>query len=71
MNSANNENLGGVSGTFDGKAFRFKNPFNPIIVEYAGEFDLPVSRWKYALMNKGLPFMKKCCSKLRNLLRKI
>ena len=63
-------NLGGVSGTFDDGLFDFKNPFNPIIVEYAGEFDLPVSGWKYALMDKGLPFAKKCYSKARKLLRK-
>lgn len=63
-------NLGGVSGTFDDGLFDFKNPFNPIIVEYAGEFDLPISGWKYALMDKGLPFAKKCYSRMRKLLRK-
>ncbi|MBQ5742786.1 MAG: peptidoglycan bridge formation glycyltransferase FemA/FemB family protein [Clostridia bacterium] len=63
-------NLGGVPGTFDDGLFDFKNPFNPIIVEYAGEFDLPVCGWKYALMDKGLPLAKKCYSKLRKLLRK-
>ena len=63
-------NLGGVPGTFDDGLFDFKNPFNPIIVEYAGEFDLPVSKWKYAVMDKGLPFAKKCYSKLRKLLRR-
>ncbi len=63
-------NLGGVSGTFDDGLFDFKNPFNPIIVEYAGEFDLPVSGWKYAVMDKGLPLAKKCYSKMRKLLRK-
>ncbi len=63
-------NLGGVPGTFDDGLFDFKNPFNPIIVEYAGEFDLPVCGWKFALMEKGLPLAKKCYSKLRKLLRK-
>ncbi|MBO5249092.1 MAG: peptidoglycan bridge formation glycyltransferase FemA/FemB family protein [Clostridia bacterium] len=63
-------NLGGVSGTFDDGLFDFKNPFNPIIVEYAGEFDLPICGWKYTLMNKGLPVAKKCYSKLRKLVRK-
>lgn len=60
-------NLGGVPGTFDDGLYEFKSPFNPIILEYAGEFDLKVNSTKYALMEKGLPILKKCYSKLRKL----
>ncbi len=63
-------NLGGVSGYFNDGLYDFKSPFNPIIVEYAGEFDLPVNKAKYALMEKGLPVLKKGYSKLRRLLKK-
>lgn len=62
--------LGGVSGTFDDGLFDFKNPFNPIIVEYAGEFDLVINGAKYSLMEKWLPVLKKGYSKLRKLLKK-
>lgn len=62
--------LGGVSGTFDDGLFDFKNPFNPIIVEYAGEFDLVINSAKYSIMEKGLPILKKGYSKLRKLIKK-
>ncbi len=62
--------LGGVSGNFDDGLFEFKNPFNPIILEYAGEFDLAINKPKYAFMEKGLPFFKKIYSKLRKLIKK-
>ncbi len=62
--------LGGVSGNFDDGLFEFKNPFNPIILEYAGEFDLIINKTKYAFMEKGLPFFKKVYSKLRRLIKK-
>ncbi len=62
--------LGGVSGNFDDGLFEFKNPFNPIILEYAGEFDLVISKPKYAFMDKCLPFFKKMYSKLRKLIKK-
>lgn len=63
-------NLGGVPGTFDDGLYDFKSPFNPIIVEFAGEFDLPVCKLRYSIMEKGLPVMKKAYSKLRKLIRK-
>lgn len=62
--------LGGVPGTFDDGLYDFKSPFNPIIVEYAGEFDLSISKWKYAVMEKGLPVLKKGYSKVRKLLKR-
>ncbi len=63
-------NLGGVPGTFDDGLYDFKSPFNPIIVEFAGEFDLPVNKFKYSLMEKWLPILKKAYSKLRKIIKK-
>ncbi len=62
--------LGGVPGTFDDGLYDFKSPFNPIIVEYAGEFDLPINKWKYAVMEKGLPVLKKGYSRVRKILKR-
>lgn len=62
--------LGGVPGTFDDGLYDFKSPFNPIIVEYAGEFDLAINSTKYALMEKGLPLLKKGYSKVRKILKR-
>lgn len=62
--------LGGVPGTFDDGLYDFKSPFNPIIVEYAGEFDLSINNTKYAIMEKGLPILKKGYSKVRKLLKR-
>ncbi len=62
--------LGGIAGTFDDGLYEFKSQFNPIIVEYAGEFDLKVNNFKYGLMEKGLPILKKMYSKLRRLIRR-
>lgn len=58
-------NLGGLPGTFDDGLYDFKAPFNPIIVEYAGEFDLPVCGWKYAFMERWMPTLKSLYRKLR------
>ncbi len=62
--------LGGISGTLDDGLYEFKSQFNPIIVEYAGEFDLKVNNFKYGLMEKGLPILKKMYSKLRKIIRR-
>ncbi len=62
--------LGGLSGNFDDGLYDFKSPFNPIILEYAGEFDLVINRGKYALMEKGLPLMKKVYSKAIKIIKK-
>lgn len=63
-------NLGGVPGTFDDGLYDFKSPFNPIIVEFAGEFDLPINKFKYSIMEKWLPVLKKAYSKLRKLIKR-
>ena len=63
-------NLGGVPGTFDDGLYDFKSPFNPIIVEFAGEFDLPINKFKYSIMEKWLPILKKAYSRLRKLIKR-
>lgn len=42
-------NMGGISGTLDDGLSTFKANFGPIIVEYIGEFDLPVNSLLYKL----------------------
>lgn len=56
--------LGGLAGTFDDGLYEFKHQFNPIIVEYAGEFTLPVNKAKYKIMEKYMPTLKKAYKKI-------
>lgn len=62
--------LGGIAGTLDDGLYEFKSQFNPIIIEYAGEFDLKIDNFKYNLMEKGLPILKKSYMKLRKLVKR-
>lgn len=62
--------LGGIAGTLDDGLYEFKSQFNPIIIEYAGEFDLKINGLKYSLMEKGLPILKKSYLKLRKIIKK-
>lgn len=62
--------LGGVAGTLDDGLYDFKSQFNPIIIEYAGEFDLKINNFKYNLMEKGLPILKKGYMKLRKMIKR-
>lgn len=58
-------NLGGFAGTFDDGLYDFKRQFNPLCVEYAGEFDLVINAAKNSLMTKYLPQLKKLYKKLK------
>ena len=49
----------GIHGNFDDSLSEFKLKFNPTVVEYAGEFELPVNKVKYKLMNKFFPLAKR------------
>lgn len=40
-------NMGGVEGSLDDGLTKFKSNFNPDIIEYVGEFDLPVNALLY------------------------
>ena len=62
--------LGGIAGTLDDGLYEFKSQFNPIIIEYAGEFDLKIDNFKYNLMEKGLPILKKGYMKLRKMIKR-
>ena len=42
-------NMGGIEGTLDDGLSKFKANFNPVIIEYVGEFDLPVMPLLYKL----------------------
>lgn len=56
-------NMGGVEGSLDDGLTKFKDNFNPIINEFIGEFDLPVSKLLYSLATKmmkiGMKILKK------------
>lgn len=58
-------NLGGLAGTFDDGLYGFKESFSPIIVEFAGEFELKVNPLRYNFIKKGLPVLKKIYRKIR------
>ncbi|PWM47701.1 MAG: hypothetical protein DBX47_00015 [Clostridiales bacterium] len=49
----------GIHGDFNDSLSEFKLKFRPTVVEYAGEFELPVSQWKYKFMNRFFPIAKK------------
>lgn len=57
-------NLGGLAGTFDDGLFNFKNHFNPMFLEYAGEFTLVIDPLKYNIMTKAMPTLKKVYRKI-------
>lgn len=55
--------MGGVDGDFKDGLSEFKANFNPIVREYIGEFDLPIYKILYFLINKLLPILKKILQK--------
>ena len=48
----------GIHGDLSGSLSDFKMKFNPTIVEFAGEFELPVKPIRYHWMDKAFPVMK-------------
>lgn len=52
-------NMGGVEGTLDDGLTKFKANFNPDIIEYVGEFDLPINRFLYHGAQYALKVRKK------------
>lgn len=48
----------GIHGDLQDSLSQFKLKFNPVIVEFAGEFELPIRHFKYKLMTKIFPFCK-------------
>lgn len=58
-------NLGGVDGDLKSPLAIFKQKFAPHILEFVGEFDLPVRRLYYFGFEKTLPAAKKLLKKIR------
>ncbi len=59
-------NLGGINGTFDDHLTPFKSHFNPIVFEFAGEYDLPVQKIRYCIYEFFMPMMKKIYAFIRS-----
>lgn len=57
------QNMGGVENSLDGGLYNYKSKFNPIIEEFAGEFNLPVNTIFYRLTNSAYKIRKKLRSK--------
>lgn len=55
----------GIHGDLNDSLSDFKLKFNPNVVEYAGEFEYPISRFKYAIMKKVFPVIKKIYFKIK------
>lgn len=52
-------NLGGVDGNLNDHLSTFKSKFNPIVMEFAGEYDLPIKKYLYYPIEIFLPVLKK------------
>ena len=52
-------NLGGVDGNLNDHLSIFKSTFNPIVMEFAGEYDLPIKKYLYYPIEIFLPVLKK------------
>lgn len=63
-------NLGGVEGTLDDGLYSFKSKFNPILVEYIGEFDLVINKFKYNIVEKNLPWAARIYRRFVSLIKK-
>ena len=57
--------MGGVDGDLQDGLSKFKLNFNPIVVEYIGEFDWPIYKFLYFLVMKLLEGVKKYGVKVR------
>ena len=51
-------NLGGVSGTLDDSLSNFKSKYNAVLLEFAGEYDLVISKFKYKFIKTFKPILK-------------
>jgi serine/alanine adding enzyme len=63
-------NLGGIEGTLDDKLFAFKSKFNPVILEFVGEYDLPINKNTYKLLEVVVPIAKNALKKLRHIIKR-
>ncbi|MDD2203348.1 MAG: peptidoglycan bridge formation glycyltransferase FemA/FemB family protein [Bacilli bacterium] len=63
-------NLGGVGGALDDKLFVFKSKFNPVILEFVGEYDLPINKGIYKLFGVVMPIAKKVLKGVRYIIKR-
>ena len=52
-------NLGGISGYLDDSLTNFKSKYNAVILEYAGEYDLVINKFKYHFIKTFKPILTK------------
>ncbi len=57
-------NLGGVDGSLEDSLSIFKSKFNPLVIEFIGEFDLPVNKFIYAFVSTFEGIAKKIYKRL-------
>lgn len=63
-------NFGGMQGTLDDGLWEFKRSFGAMVVEYIGEFDLPVSKFWYTVFQNGIPIAKKIYHRSMKLIKR-
>lgn len=51
-------NLGGVDGSLNDHLSTFKSKFNPLVLEFIGEYDLPVNKTLYKMISTLEPSLK-------------
>ncbi len=52
-------NLGGIDGNLNDHLAIYKSRFNSIVMEFAGEYDLPIKKYLYYPIELFLPILKK------------
>jgi serine/alanine adding enzyme len=55
----------GIHGDLNDSLSDFKMKFNPTVVEYAGEFELPIKKFRYWLLSKAMPIAKRIYFKIK------
>ena len=55
----------GIHGDLNDSLSDFKMKFNPTVVEYAGEFELPIKKFRYWFISKALPFVRRIYFKFK------
>lgn len=58
-------NLGGIDGNLNDHLATYKSRFNSIVMEFAGEYDLPINKWLYYPVDLFLPLLKKAYNFIR------
>lgn len=59
-------NLGGIDGNLNDHLSTYKSRFNSIVMEFAGEYDLPIKKYLYYPIEFFLPILKKGYRILKN-----